>query len=125
VRILLVEDHPDAAASTSMLLEMWGHVVATARDGEAAVKLARERPPDVVLLDIGLPGMDGWAVARQLREQAGGRRMLLIAVTGYGRDDDRRHSDEAGIDAHMTKPVEPERLRHVLAKWQAHLDYPS
>jgi DNA-binding response OmpR family regulator len=119
--ILLVEDYPDCAASTAMLLDIWGHEAVSVRDGKAAVMLAQKRPPDVVLLDIGLPsGMDGWTVARQLRDQTAGRRMLLIAVTGFGKDDDRRHSDEAGIDIYLTKPVDPEQLRHILDRWQAH-----
>jgi CheY-like chemotaxis protein len=124
MRILVVEDYADCAASTAMLLNMWGHEAETCRDGAAALKLAREHPPDVILLDIGLPAaLDGWAVAKRLRDQAGGKRLLLVAVTGFGKDDDRRHSDEAGFDAHLTKPADPEQLRHLLDKWQAHLEY--
>jgi CheY-like chemotaxis protein len=123
LRILLVEDCPDCADSTRMLLDLWGCDVVTARDGPAAVKLAQEHQPDVVLLDIGLPGIDGWAVARRLREQVNGTRPLLVAVTGYGLEEDRQKSVDSGIDVHLLKPMNPPYLERLLNKWAAHLEY--
>ena len=123
LRILLVEDYPDCAGSTRMLLDLWGHEVVSAENGPAAVKQAQEQPPDVVLLDIGLPGLDGWAVARQIRGRADGQRPLLVAVTGYGKDEDRQRSVESGIDVHLLKPVDPAYLERLLDKWQRHLQY--
>ena len=123
LRILLVEDHPDCAASTRMLLHLWGCQVEIAEDGPAALKLAHEHPPDVILLDLGLPGIDGWTVARRIRAQANGTRPLLVAVTGYGQEEDRRRSDEAGIDVHLLKPMNPAYLERLLKKWAAHLHY--
>jgi CheY-like chemotaxis protein len=122
--ILVVEDNEDGAESTAALLQLHGHRVLVACDGAAAVSLAADAPPDVALLDICLPGLNGWEVARWLREQTAGtgRRPLLIAVTGVGSDADRRRSAEAGIDLHLLKPVDPaaligllDRFRRVLA----------
>src|SRR6516165_6399635 len=121
LQILLVEDHPDCAASTRMLLDLWGCQVETAGDGAAALKLAHECQPDVVLLDIGLPGIDGWTVARRLRDQVDGKRPLLVAVTGFGHEEDRQQSAEAGIDVHLLKPMDPAYLERLLNKWAAHL----
>ncbi len=124
LHILVVEDHADCANSTAMLLGLWGCQVKTVGDGAAAVKLAQEHQPDVVLLDIGLPsGMDGWAVAKLIRDQAGGQRPLLVAVTGYGREEDRQRSVDAGIDVHLLKPMNPAYLEQLLNKWAAHLAY--
>jgi CheY-like chemotaxis protein len=124
LRILVVEDHADCANSTAMLLDLWGCQVKTVRDGTSAVSLVREYQPDVVLLDIGLPsGMDGWAVAKLIRDQAGGQGPLLVAVTGYGREEDRQKSVDAGIDVHLLKPVDPAYLERLLNKWAAHLAY--
>jgi CheY-like chemotaxis protein len=123
LRILLVEDHPDCADSTRMLLDLWGCQVQTAGDGAAAVELAQEHQPDVVLLDLGLPGIDGWTVARRLREQLNGKRPLLVAVTGYGQEEDRQKSVDSGIDVHLLKPMNPAYLERLLNKWAAHLEY--
>ena len=104
-RILIVEDNDDARESLRLLLESFGHRVIEARDGERAVALALHHRPDVVLIDLGLPLLDGYALARALRESPIGKTVTLIAVTGYGQLDDRRRSKEAGFDAHLVKPV--------------------
>ncbi|MBY0523125.1 MAG: response regulator [Gemmataceae bacterium] len=113
-RILVVDDNVDAADSLAMLLQMAGHEVRTAHDGSAAIETACEFFPDVVLLDIGLPGMTGYEVARQLRSRSQQRELLLVALTGYGQDEDRQRSHDAGFDHHLTKPVDPNELLRVL-----------
>jgi signal transduction histidine kinase/ActR/RegA family two-component response regulator len=113
-RILVVDDHEDAARSLKMLLELNGHEVHAALDGAAALKSAQAHLPDIVLLDIGLPGIDGFEVARRFREDARLKDVLLVALTGYGQDDDRRRSQEAGFNAHLVKPVELETLHAIL-----------
>ncbi|MCL4764493.1 MAG: response regulator, partial [Burkholderiales bacterium] len=97
----------DAAESLRMLLQLSGHVVAVAHTGHAAIDEARRFRPDVVLCDIGLPGMSGYEVARRLRREEGLETVRLIAVTGYGTDEDRDHAAAAGFDRHLRKPVEP------------------
>jgi PAS domain S-box-containing protein len=111
-RILVVDDNQDSAESLALLLEIYGHEVQVAFTGPAALDRARTFLPDVVLLDIGLPGMDGYEVARQLRAERDGCR--LVALTGYGQDEDRRRSREAGFDHHLIKPVDLEALVRVL-----------
>ena len=115
LRILVVDDHPDAAESLAMLLEIMGNHVHTAHDGEEALKAAEEFRPHLVLCDIGLPKLNGYEVCRQLKQQAGGQKMTLIALTGWGQEDDRRRSKEAGFDHHMVKPVDPTALAKMLA----------
>ncbi len=114
-RVLVVEDTPDVAKTLRLLLELWGYDVRVAEDGPSALVAYRTYQPDVVLLDIGLPGMNGYDVARQLRRENGRKRPFLMAVTGYGQDEDRQRAHEAGFDLHMTKPVDPGRLQTVLA----------
>ena len=114
VDVLVVEDHGDTALSLAMLLHFWGHRVRVARDGPEALALAAEAPPEVVLLDIGMPGMDGWEAATRLRRLPGLDRALVVAVSGYGREDDRRHSHAAGCDLHLLKPVDPDVLLRLL-----------
>ncbi|HZP85599.1 MAG TPA: response regulator [Burkholderiales bacterium] len=115
-RILVVDDNRDAADSLGMLLRMMGNEVHTAHDGLEAVGAAAAFGPDIVLLDIGLPKLDGYEVARRIREQDGGADMLLVALTGWGQEEDRRRSKEAGFDHHMTKPIDFEALRNLLTQ---------
>ncbi|MCC2668555.1 MAG: Chemotaxis protein methyltransferase CheR [Armatimonadetes bacterium] len=114
LRILVVEDNRDAAETLAEILELDGHKVEVAFSGPAGVEAARRLRPDVVLCDIGLPGMDGYQVAASLRADPALAGMRLIAVTGYGQDEDRRRTREAGFDAHLTKPVEIPALQRVL-----------
>jgi signal transduction histidine kinase len=115
VRVLVVDDNRDAADSLAMLLSLEGHTVDVAYDGVTALSEAARFHPDIVLLDIGMPGMDGYQVARELRAGEAARPMRLIAVTGYGQPDDRARARATGFDDHLTKPVDPELLRQVLA----------
>ncbi len=114
-RILVVEDNPDAAESLRDFLELYGHQVELANSGFDGVEAARQFHPEVVLCDLGLPGMDGFEVAAALRGDPSTASARLIAVTGYGREEDRRRSKAAGFDLHLTKPVDPARLRQVLS----------
>lgn len=115
-RILVIEDNRDAAESTRMLLGMIGHEVKTAHTGEAGVALAREFRPEVILCDIGLPGgMSGYEVARRIRQEPSLRSTYIIALTGYGRDEDHQQTQAAGFDLHLIKPVEFSNLRRTLA----------
>jgi CheY-like chemotaxis protein len=116
--VLVVEDDADAAHTYAVLLGIFGHRVRIAADGPAAVRLAAESAPDVALIDIGLPGMDGCAVAERLRGASADRRPLLVAITGYGEAEFRRRSDEAGIDLHLKKPVDPEKLLRLLRRFE-------
>jgi CheY-like chemotaxis protein len=98
------------------MLELGGHEVYETSDGDSAVELALTLQPDTAIIDIGLPGRDGYVVAAEIRaSEVGGRRMRLIALTGYGSEEDRRRAVAAGFDAHLTKPVEPDRLALLLA----------
>ncbi|HVX61072.1 MAG TPA: PAS domain S-box protein [Pirellulales bacterium] len=114
LRVLVVDDNPDAANTLALLLRFAGQDVQTAYDGPSAIARAQEFMPELVLLDIGMPGMDGYEVAARLRNETGLGSVLLVALTGWGQDEDRRRSAEAGFDQHMVKPVEPQRLREVL-----------
>jgi CheY-like chemotaxis protein len=120
LRVLLVEDHPDVAASTALLLRHFGHEVAVALDGQAALEEARARQPDVVILDVRLPGMDGCEVARRLLDLYPKQRPLLIAVSGYGGDGQARRCAAAGIARLLLKPVDPDELRLIVGRrhWQ-------
>src|SRR5262245_29208900 len=102
-----------------MLLRLYGYDVEAAADGPGALRAVQASRPDVVLLDIGLPKMDGWLVARQIREQGVWKRPLLVAVTGYGTQADRLRSQEVGIDFHLVKPVEPGALEDLLKRLSA------
>jgi signal transduction histidine kinase len=114
-RILVVDDHEDSATSLAMLLERAGNQVRTANDGLAAVAAAESFQPDVVLLDIGLPLLDGYDVARTIREQPWGKAILLVAVTGWGREEHRRRAEEAGFDAHLIKPLQRGAVEKLIA----------
>jgi two-component system, chemotaxis family, CheB/CheR fusion protein len=113
-RILIADDNRDACETLAALLRLTGHTVETALDGPAAVETAQRFRPEVVLLDIGLPQLDGYAVARALRKQPGLERVRIIAITGYADDDTRRRTGEAGFDAHLVKPVEMDALARTL-----------
>jgi CheY-like chemotaxis protein len=115
-RILVVDDNQDSAFSLEMLLKRAGGVTRLAHDGEEAVTAAEEFRPEVVLLDIGLPKLDGFEAARRIREKPWGKNMILIALTGWGQEEDRRKSKEAGFDDHLVKPVEFAALLSILAK---------
>jgi CheY-like chemotaxis protein len=119
LQVLVVEDHEDTASSLAMLLRLNGYEVKVAADGPSALRAVQESPPDVVLLDIGLPQMDGWAVARQIRKQTGWKRPLLVAISVYGAEADQRRSQEVGMDLHLVKPVDPETLVHVLERFES------
>ena len=113
--ILVVDDNPDGAESLASLLRLMGASVSVAHDGLSALRLVREGPPEVVVCDIGMPGMSGLEVARRLRGQLG-YQGLLVALTGWGQEDDRRRSREAGFDHHFVKPVDPDELQELIAK---------
>ncbi|MGZ5018518.1 MAG: hybrid sensor histidine kinase/response regulator [Methylobacter sp.] len=116
-RILVVDDNRDVAESLALLLESEGHQVLTAFDGISALETARIERPDIILMDIGLPGMDGYAVAQALRQNHELERTMLIALTGYGQPDDRKKSSASGFDEHLVKPVDIEKLRKLLASY--------
>jgi PAS domain S-box-containing protein len=115
MRVLVVDDSRDSVQSIKILLEISGHDVRVAHDGLAALAAYRAHQPDVVLLDVGLPRMSGYDVARQLRQEQGDRTPMIVAVSGYGQEEDKRRAHEAGFDFHMTKPVDPARLIAVIA----------
>jgi CheY-like chemotaxis protein len=114
-RILLVEDNADGRDMLRTMLVMQGHDVHEAADGPTAITAALAIRPEVAIIDIGLPGVDGYTVAARLRQDTRTRGMRLIALTGYGTGEDRQRAGEAGFDAHMTKPIDPERLARLLA----------
>ena len=118
-RILLVDDNADAADSLAMVLEALGHEVHTVYSGSAALQAFADFAPEVVLLDIGMPEMDGYEVARRIRTLPGGRGVRLLALTGWGQEEDKRRALEAGFDEHLTKPVEPALLESLLARQRA------
>jgi DNA-binding response OmpR family regulator len=113
-RVLVVEDNRDAATSLSVLLGLMGHDVRVAYTGPDGVAIAAEWPPEIIISDLGLPGFDGFEVARRLRCQLGSK-PLLVALTGYGRDEDRRQSREAGFDHHLVKPADPAVIQRMVA----------
>jgi CheY-like chemotaxis protein len=115
LRVLVVDDWPDTAESMAVLLRLWGHDVRIAHDGPTALAVAALYRPNVVLLDVGLPGMDGYQVARRLRNDLRLRGTFLVSLTGYGQDSDLWRSREAGCNRHLLKPVDPEVLERLLA----------
>ena len=114
-RILVVEDNLDSALSLKMLLEVLGHAVDVVHDGEGAIEAAAARRPDVILMDIGLPGVSGYDAARRIRSDSKGGPILIIALTGWGQEQDRQRSADAGIDHHLVKPLDLDKLRQILA----------
>ena len=113
-RILVADDNGDALETLAMLLELSGHQVIAANSGHRALELAARHRPEIALLDIGMPDLDGYEVVRRLRAEAWGRSMCLIALTGWGQDSDRRLSREAGFDAHLVKPLDLKALTELL-----------
>ena len=115
-KILVVDDNQDAAKTLALLLQMTGHQVQTAHDGGAALRLAEEFRPEVILLDIGMPVLNGYDTCRALRQKPWGKEVLIIALTGWGQETDRRKSADAGFDGHLVKPVDHAELMKLLAK---------
>jgi two-component system CheB/CheR fusion protein len=113
-RVLVVEDCPDTAETLTILLRHWGHETCLAHSGTEAVQAAYMFEPDVAILDIGLPELDGFAVAAEMRRQRG-RKLLLVALTGYATEDYRQRSYRAGFDHYLIKPVTPDTLKVLLA----------
>jgi signal transduction histidine kinase/ActR/RegA family two-component response regulator len=116
-RILIADDNADLAESMAMLLRLEGHEVRIALDGSSALDLAEEFEPNAALLDIGMPGLNGYELARELRSHRNGHGLLLIAATGYGQPEDRVRTEAAGFDFHMVKPLDPQTVAAEIAKW--------
>ena len=114
-RILVVDDNVDAANTLGALLGMDGFAVTTAYDGVAAVAAAKAHKPDVVVMDIGMPGMNGYEAARLIRQEAAGEKMVLIALTGWGQSSDKTQASLAGFDHHLVKPIDYDSLMSCLA----------
>ncbi len=115
LRVLVVDDNHDAADSLALVVTMLGHQSSTAYDGPTALQLARTSLPHIVLLDLALPKMDGYAVARRLREEVGLLNTLIVAVTGFGREEDHRRCHDAGFDHLLLKPFDLGELETLLA----------
>lgn len=113
-RILVADDNTDSAETCAMLLQLWGHDVRVAADGQETVDVAREFRPEIALVDIGMPRMSGYEVAQTLRGTEWGKDMVLVAVTGWGQDEDRARATAAGFDHHLAKPVDPQRLQPLI-----------
>jgi len=114
--VLIVDDNPDVAKSFALLLEIWGHRVHIVYNGEDAITACPKLQPEIVFLDIGLPGIDGYETARRLRQTDAGRAVYLVAVTGYGQEEDVAQAKSAGFDTHLLKPVVPEALEMCFAR---------
>ena len=115
-RILAVDDNQDALTVLRMLLQLKGYQVQTCTSGEQLLQVGEAYGPEVVLLDISMPGMDGYETCRRLREQPWGHSLVVIALTGYGQGEDRQRSHEAGFDGHLTKPIDLAALTSILRK---------
>lgn len=113
-RVLVADDNTDAAESLGEVLRLLGHDVRVAYDGQQALTMAESFRPDVVLLDIGMPKMNGYETAQQMRSQPWAARTTLVALTGWGHDEDKRRATDAGFDRHFTKPVDPVALLQML-----------
>ena len=119
-RVLVVEGHKDTAENLRLRLQLWGHQVRVAHDGPTGLGVARAFRPQVVFLDLGMPGLSGFELAEQLRQQPGLSAALFVAMTGYGQADDRRRSKEVGCDEFFVKPVDPCELRRLLSRVGGH-----
>ncbi len=113
-RVLVVDDNPDALETMALLLEMYGHEVATAADGVRAVEVARSFRPEVMFLDLGLPGRDGYEVGRMIRREFPPGTLWLVALSGYGQEEDRRRTREIGFDQHLVKPADPAAIAEAM-----------
>jgi CheY-like chemotaxis protein len=118
VRLLLVEDHAEGAEMLATLLRLWGHQVRVAVDGPSALVAVEDETPEMILLDLGLPRMNGYEVAERLRVRHGPDTPFLVALTGYGQAEARRRSAESGFDVHLVKPVDPSVLERLLADFR-------
>jgi two-component system CheB/CheR fusion protein len=114
MHVLIVDDNEDTTETAALLFGAWNHEIRVARTGPEALAIAPAYQPDVILLDIGLPGMDGYQVARRLRQDPRFKDTLIIAISGYGSESDRRHSQEAGFNDHLVKPVDLQKLNELL-----------
>ncbi len=112
--VLVVDDNTDAADSLALVLEVQGFEVQTAYTGQDALAIAERQKPGVALLDIGLPDIDGYRVARRLRESSWAAKTFMVAVTGYGTTEDKHRAYENGFDLHITKPISPEKMRQLI-----------
>jgi CheY-like chemotaxis protein len=119
MKVLVADDNRDAALSLGALLEMSGHAVLIAHDGEEALRIARQAMPDAMILDIGMPRLTGDQVARAVRSEPWGQRVLLAAVTGWGEPEDKERASAAGFDQHLTKPVDVDELEKLLGDFAA------
>lgn len=119
--MVIAEDGRDSAESLGMLLTMMGHEVRVAYDGQEAMTVAENFRPDVMILDVGMPKLNGYDAARRVRDRAWGRRVLLVAMTGWGRAEDRRRSEESGFDRHFIKPADIAALQELLASFEGAL----
>lgn len=115
IRVLIVDDNNAAAKMLSMVVKLMGNEVRVASDGLEAIEIAEEFRPDVVLMDIGMPRMNGNEAARHIRQQSWGQDILMIALTGWGQDEDKRQTKEAGFNHHLVKPADPAELRQLIA----------
>jgi CheY-like chemotaxis protein len=113
-RILVVDDHRDAALSMAAILKRRGHELAVAHDGESAIATAESFRPEVILMDVGMPGLNGYDATRRIRQQSWGKAIFVIALTGWGQETDRADSRAAGCDAHLVKPARVAAVEEVL-----------
>ena len=116
MRVLVVDDNEDLARGLAKLLEIHGHHVRVAFDGPSGVDAAKEWHPEFVILDIGLPGMDGFQVASLLRQFEDTKHAVIVAISGYGQEEDRNRSRQAGFDHHLVKPINSDELAKIMAK---------
>ena len=119
-RVLVVDDNADSADALALLLRLDGHLVETAHDGRRAVELAERFQPDAILLDLGMPGMNGYEVCEEIRSLPWGASVLMVAQTGWGQAQDRARTLEAGFDAHLTKPIDPDAVQEMLVTLKVH-----
>ena len=114
-RILIVDDNIDILISLEMLLDLMGYIVETASNGLEAIDTARTFHPDLILMDIGMPQLNGYAVAKEIRKQSWGEKFFIVALTGWGHEQDKQDAKEAGFDFHITKPIKIDMLKRLLA----------